>query len=226
MNLCANFDSAHKSPHLCAKPYEGILLFYSSSNTIKRNTISRYPNCIQLIASSFNVIYKNTIMNKLIISSISTFNQITQNHIEGGVEMQGGCRSNAFRYNDISNGNRGIWLDLLCNSNSFVKNNITNNEVGVQVMPCQLNTFKRNNFINNTLHAYFEDTLLSSILPDFWWRNYWDDWDGTIPKRIEGKMIINHLSFDPDYPVPPTVKPWTNFDWFPAREPYNIPGIV
>jgi len=203
--------------------YEGIYLYHSSRNIVKRNTISGYPECIELHTSSFNEINENTIMNILIISSSSDSNQIIQNHIQGGVEIRS-CRSNTFMYNEISNANLGIWLEF-CNSNSFVNNNITNNEIGVQLINCILNTFKRNNFINNDVHAYFEDTLLFSILPDFWRRNYWDDWVGFPPKHIEGKMIIHHISFDPDYPVDPTVKPWTNFDWFPAKNPYDIPGM-
>jgi len=201
--------------------YEGIYLYHSPSNTINSNTISGFADCIELHTSNSNIINKNTIMNRLKISFMSNFNQVSQNHIQGGVEINGGCFSNTFNYNDISNG--GMILDGYCNSNIFVKNNITNSEIGIVLIGCRLNTIKKNNFINNDVNAYFEDTLLLSILPDFWRRNYWDDWNGITPKRIEGKMIINHFSWDPEYQVPPTIKTWSNFDWFPAKKPYDIP---
>ncbi|PNX49842.1 MAG: hypothetical protein BV458_14165, partial [Thermoplasmata archaeon M9B2D] len=132
--------------------------------------------------------------------------------------------SNTFRYNTISNGVYGIYLESLCNFNNFIKNNIVNTDVGVLSETCQLNMFKRNNFINNSVHAYFEYVFPFNIFPNFWRRNYWDDWDGSTPKSIEGKLIIPHISMDPDNPIPDTVKPWTNFDWRPAQEPYDIPG--
>jgi parallel beta-helix repeat protein len=203
---------------------EGIYLYYSPRNTIKMNTISQYSMCILLLASNFNIIDENTIMNKLVLSSNSDFNQIIQNHIQGGVEMNLFCLFNIFSYNTITNSHIGIWLDILCNSNRFINNNITNNEIGVQIINCRLNIFKRNNFIHNTVHAYFEDILFFSTLPDFWRRNYWDDWDGLLPKRIEGKMIIFHIPVDPEYPPDDTVLEWSYFDLFPAKKPYDLPG--
>jgi len=203
---------------------KGIFLRDSSGNTIKKNTISQFSVCVHLDASSCNILYKNIIMSKMTISSMSTFNRIIQNHIQGGVDIRVGCRSNTFRYNTISNGVYGIYLESLCNSNNFIKNNIVNTDVGVLSETCQLNMFKRNNFINNSVHAYFEYVFLFNVLPNFWRGNYWDDWDGSPPKSIEGKMIIHHISMDPDNPIPDTVKPWTNFDWHPAQEPYDIPG--
>jgi parallel beta-helix repeat protein len=204
--------------------YNGIILYHASNNTVKRNTISGYPECIELHTSSFNILSENTIMNRLIISGMSDANQVTQNVIQGGVEISY-CRSNTFRYNDISNGSTGIFLEGACRSNSFVNNNITHNGIGVLLIGCLLNMFKRNNFLHNDVHAYFEDTLLVSLFPNIWRRNYWDDSVGFSLKRIPGKMIINHLSFnpDPEYQEPPTIITWFNFDWFPAKRPYDIP---
>lgn len=202
--------------------YEGIHLYHSPSNTIKSNTISGFADCIELHSSSSIIVNKNTITNRLKISMSSNLNQVSQNHIQGGVEISGGSSSNEISNNDISNG--GILLEMFSNSNKIFKNNITNSEFGVYIIGCQLNTIKTNNFINNNVQAYFEDTLLLSILPDFWRRNYWEDWNGITPKRIEGKMIINHFSFnpDPEYQVPPTIRSWSNFDWLPAKKPYDI----
>ena len=205
--------------------YEGINLNHASNNIIERNTISGYLECIELQTSNFNKISKNIIANGFILSD-SDANQVIQNRIHGGIEMRY-CHFNIFQYNDISNSSTGIFLEAACRSNSFISNNITHNENGVQLIGVLLNTFKRNNFFYNNINAYFEDTLFVSLFPDFWRGNYWDDSNGFSPKRISGKMIINHISFnpDPEYQPPPTIKPWVNFDWFPARNPYDIPGV-
>ncbi|HWR63221.1 MAG TPA: NosD domain-containing protein [Candidatus Thermoplasmatota archaeon] len=203
----------------------GILMYYSSRNTIKMNTISDYPTCVLLGSACFNRIDSNTIMNKLVLISVSVFNQITQNHIEGGVEINHFSLFNTLSDNIIVHSDIGIRLDMQSNSNHFISNNITNNEIGVQILNCRLNMFSRNNFIRNDVHVYFEDFLFGSILPDFWRRNYWDDWNKLLPKRIEGKMIIFHITVDPEYPPDPTVLEWSYFDFFPAQKPYGIPGM-
>ena len=202
----------------------GIQLFYASGNTIKKNTVSQYPYCIELTTSSSNTLDGNIITNRLIIEGLSTWsnsNQVIHNRIQGGVTLKG-CRFITFKYNDVSQG--GLELSG-CNRNDFVSNNVTNNDIGVLLYDCLLNTFKRNNFMRNNVSAYFEDDLLLGIFPDFWRRNYWDDWHGGGPKRIEGEIIIQRFSPDWEHPLPPTIVPWLNYDVFPARKPYTIPGI-
>jgi len=201
--------------------YEGIYLYHSPSNSIINNAISGFADCIELHASSSIIINKNIISNRLKISDTSNLNQVSQNYIQGGVEISRGASSNKIFYNDISNG--GILLEYSSNSNKIFKNNITNSEFGVYIIGCRSNTIKTNNFINNDVQAYFEDDVIMSILPDFWRRNYWDDLNGTAPKRIDGKIIIHRFSNDPEYQPPPIIKPWTIFDWFPAKKPYDIP---
>jgi hypothetical protein len=48
-----------------------------------------------------------------------------------------------------------------------------------------------------------------------WDANYWYGWDGTGPEIVYGAIMISLC-----IPIP---IPWLNFDWHPAREPYDIP---
>ena len=65
-----------------------------------------------------------------------------------------------------------------------------------------------NNFFNNGINAYFFNCIIN-----FWFGNCWDDWFLLFPRPIYGYIFLfNDLSI-----------PWLNFDWHPAREPYDIP---
>ena len=70
---------------------------------------------------------------------------------------------------------------------------------------------KENNFINNNgINAYFYTSFL-----DFWFRNYWDDWQLPLPRPIYGEVRLERLN--------DSIIPWVQFDWHPAKEPYDIP---
>ncbi|MBE3136204.1 MAG: right-handed parallel beta-helix repeat-containing protein [Thermoplasmata archaeon] len=79
---------------------------------------------------------------------------------------------------------------------------ISNDGYGVYFDCSRKNQVVNNNFINNTCNAYF-----SRYGPVWnqWKGNYWDTWIGIGPKMIKGYK-------------------WANFDWHPAKEPYDIPG--
>jgi hypothetical protein len=53
-----------------------------------------------------------------------------------------------------------------------------------------------------------------------WVHNYWDDWIGKGPKRINGLLVSPWVDW---YNI--VGMPYDNFDWHPAKEPYNIPGV-
>ena len=101
----------------------------------------------------------------------------------------------------------------------------------------------KNNFINNSVHATFVTNPFRPIgiphlyidggkkieddnLRNRWNNNYWDDWNGDGPKLIQGK--IGYMpSISPGQIVPPQssfigLLPFYNFDWNPAKEPYDI----
>jgi len=87
----------------------------------------------------------------------------------------------------------------------LIQNNIfqNNNGVGVYCLRSMLNTIVQNNFINNSYNAF----LFTSLFQD-WDSNYWDDWGGEGPYGIMGYFS---LFFE-----------YYNYDYNPAKEPYDI----
>jgi len=131
----------------------------------------------------------------------SSFNIISNNDIldnKGGISIEGGF-------------------------NFIYKNNIIGNDEGHGIYldgpfpfpPC--NIILRNNFIDNDKNAYF---VLSR--GNRWMNNYWDDWSGVGPKRIDGIVRQVFVGFYPDGSVKFKEIEGTRFDWFPAKEPHDI----
>jgi len=54
---------------------------------------------------------------------------------------------------------------------------------------------------------------IKPFIPKILWdENYWDNWIGFGPKLIFGRRgLLGN-------------RPWVNFDWHPAGEPYDIPS--
>ncbi|MBN2603724.1 MAG: hypothetical protein JXA91_06305 [Candidatus Thermoplasmatota archaeon] len=144
----------------------------------------------------------------------------------------------------------GFYRGIICSNGDVVKNNlICDNEIGIQLWAYTSNSspciIRNNNFVNNKIHASFElcctsdypkyvstickyDWIKDCKLKDnqvpknkllsrnfYWYENYWDNWIGFGPKLISGRLILL------DLPSPVTI-PWFNFDWHPAKEPYDI----
>ena len=84
-------------------------------------------------------------------------------------------------------------------------------------MKREIQTIKFNNFIGNTLSVKF-DCIFFQALRTRWIGNYWDDWDGIVPKYIEGTLYIIKFGYEPEE----ILIPWTERDWFPRKEPYDI----
>ena len=75
------------------------------------------------------------------------------------------------------------------------------------------NIIKKNNFINNEHNANFDTALFTR-----WRNNYWDDHVGLLPYQIVGTLTLVRGEYEP-----PIVFTMVNFDWCPAREPFEIP---
>jgi parallel beta-helix repeat protein len=98
--------------------------------------------------------------------------------------------------------------------NKIEGNIFMNNFIGVDLENSFFNSFYRNSFIANNVSARFQSMIVP--INNRWVRNYWDDL-GVFPiKRIPGIYFI---------PVPGLAWNRSNFDWFPAQEPYDIPGM-
>jgi parallel beta-helix repeat protein len=102
----------------------------------------------------------------------------------------------------------GLFICNCINGIRIVDNTIiSNDKYGIYFDSSRNNQVIDNNFINNTNNAQFIGRV---SLWNEWVGNYWDNWIGLGPKIIRGKLIVF---------------PWYNFDWHPAKEPYDIPGM-
>ncbi len=76
-----------------------------------------------------------------------------------------------------------------------------------------LNIIIKNNFIDNERDAYFAGGIFRF---NIWLLNYWYK-PRILPKLIFGKIKKIGLVY--------ITIPWINFDWHPARKPYDIEGV-
>jgi hypothetical protein len=102
---------------------------------------------------------------------------------------------------------------------------LMDNEQGIFLFltsDCKINN---NNFKNNTNHTFFIYIFLFQRFPrNNWNGNYWDDWQSVLPKPIRGIKEIIYLVLRPGMVFSISI-PGINFDWLPAQEPYDIPGM-
>ena len=188
---------------------DGILLFISSNNTITNNVIINCPGngiVIDGIWGPYRVMnYRNPVPKNNLISQ----NTILSNR--WGIKLNSGP------------------------VNTRISDNIImgNHEIGIQVFQASKTEISRNNFIDNVEDAYF-DVVCVIRYPQFtqnsWDNNYWGEPKKT-PVRINGDFYF--LPF-PRIPIDIVFEkfsltqyelPWIAFDWHPAQEPYDTPGV-
>ena len=110
--------------------------------------------------------------------------------------------------NIITENIRGISIQN-SNNNCISQNNIINNIDGVNLFESLNNTVVANNFQNNIRQASFV-----GCRDNLWKNNYWGR-PLSRPKIIFGRIgrFFNLI-------------PWVQFDWFPAKEPYDIEVVI
>lgn len=193
---------------------EGILLSKSHYNTITNNTISTVGGVgILLGESNHNIITKNIIYRNGngIHSYDSSYNTIKWNNITRGSIAFYGCKHFHISKNNIANNGIGIRFD---DSDYFLIsfNNIEDNKIGLLSIWSANNKITNNNFIENSQqHAEFFTRIIGYRGKNIWDGNYWNS-SRSLPYPIFGKIGIYNSRF-----------PWLNFDWHPAKEPYDIP---
>jgi parallel beta-helix repeat protein len=117
------------------------------------------------------------------------------------------CSSNAIIYQNqfINNSLWGMGFYMSSNCDVFHNNIIDGKKYGIFLYGLShSNYFHHNNFINNSMNAYF--ILLSHR--NKWNENFWEK-QLTYPYPIIGSLGI-------------LIPCWLNFDWHPAKEPYDI----
>ena len=104
----------------------------------------------------------------------------------------------------------GIEIQATMFRNYIKRNSITNNSIGINLIYTEFSDIRENNFLENQQQAFF----ISSFF-NMWHQNYWNQ-SHLLPKVIPGQLggMLIHTKI-----------PLINFDWRPAQEPYDIPGI-
>ncbi len=194
---------------------DGIIITESSSNRISNNKISSYST-----SDRDDFIFQYG-FNGILLQLYSHDNDVTNNNI-----------SDYFSATQIWNSNENL----------FTQNYISDNLMGLYLYESHKNIITHNNFINNSFPLEFFDEIPFGLVKFFlkrllsqhatfgssyfnnWNGNYWDDWSSVLPKPIKG--IFERRTMSVFYgiipiPFPPTIPLW-NFDWHPAKEPYDI----
>ena len=102
-----------------------------------------------------------------------------------------------------TNWGMSIFQSSRCN---IFHNHITkSNKFGIRLYGLsRFNNIHHNNFINNSMNACFVQLSLFNR----WDGNYWNE-PKVYPYPIFGSLGL-------------IFPPWINFDWHPAKEPYNL----
>ena len=89
-----------------------------------------------------------------------------------------------------------------------------------------------NNFINNDEQVEVTMDLFIITLPAYliyrqkWISNHWDEWKIRTPRPIKGRtniyVIILRIHPKLTTPIKIAVFPYFEYDWHPAKEPYDI----
>jgi parallel beta-helix repeat protein len=192
----------------------GIYLSHSNNNSINYNIVTQNKMCGIDCAEGRSSNIKN--------------NLITKNHREG-INLY---ISYLFEItqNNLNDNNVGIRL-WYSDFNYISENSILNSSsTGIDFFISYKNRILSNNFINNTKDAFFECALFR-VGGNRFVNNYWDSNIGMRSKKILGiydmlllSVAIGFLYFINTgyYGFPEIIIPWFDFDWHPAREPYDI----
>jgi len=192
--LCLNSDGNLLSSNFIIGAGEiGIGLDTSNRSNVLHNFISAKKYGIGLIdSSSLNNIYGNEITSSSRAVYLSN------------------ARENNISENTIHDNGIGIFLHWLNTYNIISKNELLDSNVGIFLNDSSYNIIEYNDFINNSRQAvfYFVEIHLCQAFSNRWSGNYWSNWRTVFPKPIIGYGEWTHV-------------PLLNFDWHPAKEPYE-----
>jgi parallel beta-helix repeat protein len=241
-----NFDAGidlHSSDNIvfdniiCLNRNSGICISYpsesssfTSNNTVSFNIIDMNNNDGIMVIDS----YSNKISDNIIESNKNRgiYLYSVQNIISNNTISKNGCgiklhtESNIISNNIISDNVIGINFGRSGRLNDILENSISDNDYGILTeKPEDLSDTKltnyiyHNNFINNDNNVYYYKN-------NQWDSNYWDKWIGVkhpllrfLPYRIPGAPLKVGSG------IIPFLSLYFNFDWNPAKEPYDIPGM-
>jgi len=190
------------------KSYRGVGIYCNSGDNtiICNNTIYKNRGTGFEIRHSYYLLFQDNIVKMNLNSGVRYIN----------------CFGGIFKRNIFCQNNRnGLEFECCWNECTLIKRNsfISNKNNGLCFCDNGCPDISENNFIDNGKHAHFSYIHIDDQkeYPCVWKRNYWEDWIGLGPKIIWGKIKRND-------PYNLFQFPWPNFDWHPAKEPYNIEG--
>ncbi len=191
----------------------------------------------------FSCFSNNIIKNSYIaidINGVSKSLTISHNKLENGkygISLEGSSNSTVSN-NIIKKFKYGIYIDSdIGPNNTIIHNQCEENDIGLYIeLATDSGKVMQNNFINNKRNIKFFiehpiRRLRLRLLNPVFTNNYYDTWLGKGPKWIIGRAIIFYIPFY--FPllytvllIPILIIPWIKFDWHPAKEPYNIEGVI
>lgn len=211
-----------------------LIFIQSDNNTISGNIISGNTLYgIYIFFSNHNIISGNIINNNAcsdtrlangIAVETGKNNNISRNIIKScqiGIELKSYSNNNSIFRNVITNNSWGMLTGWYSIYDIISHNNISYNFYGIVAWNCLNYKIIKNNFINNRINALFTYSFLGLFLFGInyktlrnihstikWYGNYWNK-SINHPKPIIGWLGAFSI-------------PWIQFDWRPAKEPYDI----
>jgi parallel beta-helix repeat protein len=211
----------------------GIQIINSTEvNVSSSNFIDNISNSIILLSSTDCNIYNNNIKNNfetgITIHGISSNNVIKNNDIinnKNGIVIERSTTNNIIRNNIIEN-NKGYAIYVKGSMNSIKKNNIKNNGKGIYLYFSYCNIIHKNNFIENGGKFAFFTVDYTRPNDNLWTRNYYERFR-FLPKLVIGRIKTKYHWTDPyTFEEVYAHKFGLNFDWRPAKKPYDIEGVI
>lgn len=208
--------------------YVAIYLAYSTCNAISRNAILSNEYGIQLYASDFNTITKNTIDSSFFHgthlsgskNNIISGNTFTNN--EYGIHLEWSNNNNVSLNEITENVVYGIRLSWSSN-NTVTDNAIQYSEYGVYIWNCSQNQFYYNNFIDNKIQVEHykapltANTWDTNVCPGAE-GNWWSDYTGEDDGKGVGRFGENRTAKDG---IGDTKTPHLGLDWYPLMPYYS-----
>ena len=196
---------------------QGISIHSSHSCTVENNSVMYCKwDGINIDQTAYSSARNNSVMYCYDAMTFyhADFCEITSNRFSANLQRQlylGGALGGSITHNVFENSSEGIEL-FLCEGVLITENSISNHTLYPLLADHSFYVnVTRNNFKNNNPHLYFWDSTL------LWNQNYWGR-PMILPKPIIGMRSTNVFNHFVNFPV-------VNFDWHPAKEPYDIPGL-
>jgi parallel beta-helix repeat protein len=180
-----------------------------ANNKITNNHIFQNDFSGVLIDFSRNSIIKNNI-----IEDNGDYQYFSKD--QAGIDVSSYSYDNEISNNLLKNNNIGI-IVTLSEDNVITYNSIEKSKIKNILLEFSYNNrIQYNNLYDDKNRKYFRNEEMRT---NNWNNNYWENWIGFGPKVIWGDKLIERWGRTGPYYIPIT---WIRFDWYPAKEPYDI----